>query len=285
MDRIAMLGPDENLVGILSEGAPADSNRAKPAVIIFNAGLIHRVGPHRIFYKLARILAENGFDVLRFDFSGIGDSGHRKDSLPVTQSVSQEIGMAMDFLAQARGKVSFIVMGLCSGASVSFQAAVEDHRVVGAILINVPTPGTPAGEELANSSVYLRKSIFSARSWINLLFGQSDYRGVFNAFKGRIIKTLLRRSFVESEPEEIVIFVRTAFQKFESRKQRLLIISSGLDVGSDYLRQIAGNEMKMLQDSGLLQLKNFPDADHTFTPLESQKRLFAAIQEWVQSIG
>jgi pimeloyl-ACP methyl ester carboxylesterase len=279
------LGPDQNLVGLLSEGTPSDSNRAKPAIIIFNAGLIHRVGPHRIFYKLARLLAKNGFDVFRFDFSGIGDSDHRKDSLPFAQSVLQEVGMAMDFLIQARGKASFIVIGLCSGASASFQTAVEDHRVVGAILINVPTPGTPAGEELENASVYLRKSLFSARSWINFFFGQSNYRGVFNAFKGRIKNYLLRQSLAESESEEIVTFLRTAFHKFTSRKQHLLIISSGLDVGVDYLRQIVGTELKMFQDSGLLQLKNFPDADHTFTPLESQKRLFAAIQEWIQFIA
>ncbi|HEY5972738.1 MAG TPA: hypothetical protein VIT22_12400, partial [Pseudoxanthomonas sp.] len=42
-------------------------------VVLLNAGLIHRVGPFRLYVRLARELAESGFDVLRFDLPGIGD--------------------------------------------------------------------------------------------------------------------------------------------------------------------------------------------------------------------
>lgn len=282
-DRIVSFGAGENLVGLLSEGAASESARGRPAIIIFNAGLIHRVGPHRIFCKLARLLAETGFDILRFDFSGIGDSGYRQDNLPAVQSLPQEAAAAMDFLARTLGKTSFVLIGLCSGAAISFQMAARESRVVGAVLINPQAPGTPFGEELENSSVYFRKALFSVRSWVNFLFGKSNYRAAFNAFNSRIRNYVYRHKPTESEPEEIVTFIKLGLQEFIDRKKHLLIISSGIEVGADYLRQIAGNELKTLKAAGLLQFVNFPDADHTFTPLESQRQLFAAIQDWVQS--
>jgi pimeloyl-ACP methyl ester carboxylesterase len=86
--------------------------------------------------RLARALATSGFSSLRFDFSGIGDSGQRRDSLAFEESSVAEVREAMDYMAQSRGTKRFILMGLCSGADMSHLTAVEDGRVRGLVFID-----------------------------------------------------------------------------------------------------------------------------------------------------
>ncbi|MGA8008355.1 MAG: alpha/beta hydrolase, partial [Thiomonas sp.] len=55
---------------------PASGTASPPpfGVLLFNAGVIHRVGAHRVNVKLARALAADGIATLRCDLHGMGDS-------------------------------------------------------------------------------------------------------------------------------------------------------------------------------------------------------------------
>ena len=76
-ERPVMIGADRNLMGIVCEpDGPWPASR--PAMIMLNAGLIHRVGPNRLHVRLARELAARGFLSLRLDLSGRGDSDPRR---------------------------------------------------------------------------------------------------------------------------------------------------------------------------------------------------------------
>jgi alpha/beta superfamily hydrolase len=70
-----LFGRTRSLVGIITDPPEAERDPQRPAIVCLNAGIIHRVGPHRLYVKMARTLAAMGFVVLRFDFSGIGDRG------------------------------------------------------------------------------------------------------------------------------------------------------------------------------------------------------------------
>src|SRR5215472_19382863 len=78
-EEAVQFGSLRSLAGIVS--STSEKNEDKPGVILLNPGIVHRVGPGRIYVKIARALAAKGFVVLRFDFSGIGDSAARHDSL------------------------------------------------------------------------------------------------------------------------------------------------------------------------------------------------------------
>ncbi len=55
MDDIPLqFGPDDRMLGIWT---PAQGDPAPVACLLFNAGVIHRIGPHRINVKAARALA------------------------------------------------------------------------------------------------------------------------------------------------------------------------------------------------------------------------------------
>ena len=95
LEEIVRFGPDEGLIGILNTARDGALDGA--AVLLLNAGVIHRSGPARLNQKIACGLATFGIPSLRFDFSGIGDSTLRCDTSLRQRFVSDTQG-AMDYL-------------------------------------------------------------------------------------------------------------------------------------------------------------------------------------------
>ena len=103
---------------------------------------MNRSGPHRLSTKMARRWASLGFDVLRVDLSGIGDS----PAAPGTQENVTYPPRGMDDLSaaiatlQARfGAARVIIGGVCSGGDYAFQLGSRDARVATALIMNPRT--------------------------------------------------------------------------------------------------------------------------------------------------
>lgn len=138
-----ILGKPHPLVGVLSEPEhPPPATR--PCVVVLNAGLVHRVGPHRIMTRLTRALCGHGFYALRFDLSGVGDSPARSRSTDFQAGTVQDIRAVFDDLQTRLNVQSFVLTGICSGADDSLAAAVDDERVVGIVPIDGVAYRTPA---------------------------------------------------------------------------------------------------------------------------------------------
>ena len=71
-ERALAFGESGSLFGIL--GSPDVPDPQRPAVLIPNTGVIHRVGPSRMHVELARALAAAGVVSLRLDNANLGDS-------------------------------------------------------------------------------------------------------------------------------------------------------------------------------------------------------------------
>ncbi len=124
-----VFGPRKHLSGTLT--LPPNNHTPTIGVILLNAGVIHRIGPHRFNVKLARRLAQFGAVVLRFDLSGQGDSEVHPQALPFQQQAVADLCTAMDHLARVCDVDRFIVGGICSGAFNGLATAVADKRVAG----------------------------------------------------------------------------------------------------------------------------------------------------------
>jgi hypothetical protein len=61
-EEVTRLGADGQLLGIVSHPSPMVADR--PIVILLNAGVLHRVGPHRMHVTLARQLAQRASSTL-----------------------------------------------------------------------------------------------------------------------------------------------------------------------------------------------------------------------------
>ena len=279
-----------SLVGIVTDPTEGAGAENAPAVILLNSGLVHRVGPNRLYVKMARDLASAGFSVLRFDLSGIGDSNVRSDNLPFQEGAVKDTQEAMNFMASVRGIDRFILMGICSGAAVSYFASHADSRVVGAILVNGRDYLHNGSHELG---LYLRRrtlsrhyrriarsSLFSGKKWLRALTGRLDYRKVVRMIRGVRKKHSAPEKHWSSEVEVAAANLHRLIQG----GTRLLVIHSGADEGLDYLHVILGDKVPQWSQSGDLRLEIIEDANHTFTDLWSQEHLAQLVRTWLQSM-
>jgi pimeloyl-ACP methyl ester carboxylesterase len=160
-ERSVRIGDDQPLFGIVTPADPIRARRGRPPILITNAGAVNRSGPHRLHVKMARRWAQLGFDVLRVDLSGIGDSPvgpGARENLTYPPSALDDLGKAI----RALGSERVIVVGLCSGGDYAFQLGAREPSVVGACMLNPRTfcvldlaavdsaddapPSTPVGE-------------------------------------------------------------------------------------------------------------------------------------------
>lgn len=125
-------GPEGNLVGTIC--VPESGRIASVGKVLFNAGLVHRIGPHRINVRLARRLASAGIPSIRFDLSGQGDSGRRAGTESFDEQVFRDIASAMDALGRESGASRFSLFGFCSGGVHGYAAAQRDARIAGLLL-------------------------------------------------------------------------------------------------------------------------------------------------------
>jgi pimeloyl-ACP methyl ester carboxylesterase len=285
-ESTVLLGKDRSLVGILTENGDENASKRNDltGLLLLNAGLIHHVGPNRIYVKIARMLASMGFVVLRFDFSGIGDSGPRKDKLPATESMNDEVRQAMDYLEKLKGIKQFICIGLCDGAAAAAQILVVDQRVKKAIMIDPPVPSSPQTELMAQSHYYSKYALFNPQSWLKFILMQSNYRNLFGAILMKFKRGLWPNRSQFCEDSKIAIELSNFFRSLRMRKVRLLMVyseTSAGEIGERYLLEIVKEEYRMMEDSGLLTTGKLRMTDHLITPLASQEKLVDMIAKWL----
>lgn len=126
------------IFGILTPASPDRRRPARPPILVSNAGCVNRSGAHRTTVRMARSWARLGFDVLRVDLSGIGDS-------PVAPGATENVTYPPDGLddldqaIRATGSDRVVLAGLCSGGDYAFQLGGRDPRVVGSWMLNPRT--------------------------------------------------------------------------------------------------------------------------------------------------
>jgi pimeloyl-ACP methyl ester carboxylesterase len=291
-EEALLFGHRGSLVGVMTDPPETEAGRNLPAVLLLNAGIVHRVGPNRLYVKIARMLAAMGFVALRFDFSGIGDSGVPGNALPFAERAIQETQEAMSHVSTLRGIKRFVLMGICSGATVSFRTACRDPRVAGVVLINARGHLHDANDRsdayIRNHTLarhYMRLALFSsfrAKNWMKAITGKVDYLDVIKRLTAgsRIGSLFAHKGKVTGEAGRVAGDLRS----LSERKVRLLNIYSEGDEGLDYLHVILGDKLTEWRASGSLRLEMIEGANHTFTLIWSQEHLLKVLRGWMQEM-
>jgi pimeloyl-ACP methyl ester carboxylesterase len=283
IEQAVRFGASGALVGIVTR--PEVVTEA-PAFVMLNAGVLHRIGPHRLHVELARALATIGLASIRFDFSGIGDSGPRTDPLPARQAAVEETREAMEVLESAVGCRRFVVAGLCSGADVALRTAVRDPRVVGAVLID----GLPYRSWQFFVRHYTRR-LFRLSSWRNVLSGRHRGWSLLQARRNAPARRAPPSGTGQwwPLPTDRDIPTRTEAQDvlraLVARQVRLyLVYTGGYGEFVNAARQV-GEVFPGVDAPGYLAVEHLPDADHVFTLGRHRERLVALVQSWCASSG
>ena len=275
-EQAVLLGQRQSLVGVLARAVaemPADGS----AVVILNTGIIHRVGHHRMFVTMSRALAAAGHTVLRFDFSGIGDSDPRNDGLSPLASCMADIKDALDWLERNCQASRVILVGLCSGADHAVLYGHTDDRVAALILMDPTIPAT-----FRYYVHFIGRRVTRLRSWIRVMTGRSH---VVRIWLGQALyvvwpRRMLRPSMMPSSINHDKIDEH--YQKTVDKNISMLTIFTDEAMRQTYREQIF-DALPNVSFGNQLTLELFPGSDHTFILESDRSRLIRLIVEWVES--
>jgi dienelactone hydrolase len=272
-EQIFTFGPNDSVVGILTEPDPARARPHAPVVIASNVGMNHRVGPFRAWVELARRLADSGFAMLRFDLSGMGDSEPRRDERSERERALADVREAMSALADRKGIRRFVQVGMCSGVDSAHAISVEDPRVVAAAFIEgfaYPTPRFYLhryGTRLAN-----------VRFWTTLA--------------RRKLERLLPSDSREAGGGRAEIYTReyparhklaADFDALAGRGVQLLFVySGGAEHAYNYGDQFYDLFPRLVGDRHV-EVDFMPDADHVYSAPEQRRALVTRLTRWMQA--
>ena len=269
-EHILSFGPANRLVGTLTQ--PTGEARAT-AILLLNAGVIPRMGAHRINVKLARELASQGFTVLRMDLSGLGDSLPSDATLTFEQQAVSDLKAAMDHLQRLTPVQQFALAGICSGAHHGMAAAIADERLKALWLMDTHAYPT-------------RKTLWvRARRQLQLDFTGTVARWAMKAVQ--MLTSRLHRG--DARQHEQAELADTAYptptkaefaqriQALIDRQVRLQMVYSG-DVFWRYNHSSQWRDA--FRDHGAVATVPcdlVPDMDHTATTLHAQRRLIGSV--------
>lgn len=283
-EQIATFGPGGRIVGIVTDPAHG-LDRRETAVLLLNAGTIHRVGPQRLWVTLARHLAGRGFTVLRFDHSGLGDSAPREDAVSFEESSARDVDDAMRWLEAERGRRRFAVLGLCASTLTGFRAAQRDTRVESLVLLTalLEDPSTVPDDVIAEatgrrvSRSYVGEKAGSATAWRRLLTGQADPR--------KIARTLWRFAVPRRrEPDRpTTLEALQGLERLLARGVQVCFLFPEPSTVREYFGMTLERHVRRLERGGRLRLHVLKGADHTFTRVRDQSRVTTLASEWLTS--
>lgn len=275
-ERVVSIGQANPLIGIVSQPEAAAVSNPSMAVILLNSGVIHRVGSCRLSVTLARAIVEQaGVLTLRFDFSGIGDSGARRNALIAYESAVEEVQEVMDYLAREKQIKEFILYGLCSGAYASYRTALRDPRVVGIA-------------QLDGYCYMSWKSYF--HHYIPRLFSLARWKSVTRRALG------LKKTHDHGSDEELSSFEVPTFGGFPPKAE----VVSGLDTlvrrGIKLFSVFAGSDhynyegqfrdcFSSIPFSKSDKVLYLPEASHIVAEPDDQKLVVEGIAAWVNTLA
>lgn len=278
-ETVLLFGPAKSLVGVITD-PPAEARRAeRPAVVLLNAGLVHRVGPNRLYVRLARRLAASGLVVARFDLSGVGDSRPVGERSEFAERAVAETRACIDLLAATRGARRFIVGGLCSGADQALLAAGEDVRIVGVALLE-PVSAPSAGQVIDS----YRDRFLRPASWIRLVSGRSE---AWTILTRRLRARLALRPRAAPAPRPAPPSEATSpgdrMRRFAERGGALCLVFSAGNPAHYHYRTVLRRQLESAPPARL-RVEVISETDHVFTPLDSQGRLIDVLCDWAGGV-
>lgn len=286
-----LFGRPASLIGVLTEAAPSAQVSNAPAIILLNAGIVHRVGPNRLYVQLARALAAAGFTSLRFDQAGIGDSPNRADAPSPLASSLADIRDAVDWLTANKQVRSVILLGLCAGADHAVIYAHSDRRVVGMVLLDPSIPRTRTfhlnefrrrlsrlvhqrpGETLTSIANLVHRNFGGSDSHLNRAAregdGAPDEGDPEVAIESTLDDDAVREMFEQHYRQCVLADVKM-----------LALFTGGVPSQHNYRAQLI-DAFPGVHFGDELTLEHMPQSDHTFTTAANRVLLQRKLLDWL----
>jgi len=270
-----------------------DPQKDAPAVLLLNTGGVHHVGDGRLSVRLARRLASLGVPALRTDIGGLGDSRVRDSSLTFDDLYSRyavdDTLKAVDWLV-AQGHRRVVVFGVCTGAYVSMQTALEHPNVVGCMGVNLPYflwPQTQSDSRARHAPLRAySRSIRSLQKWRRLLTGKSDTLRIASHVAGRIGQRFAVRL---ATPLERAFGLRTQASKVRGlasglgrKKVETAFVYGAMDAGLDDLKLYFGTGGRDLQKLAHARVTIIDRLDHALFSTAAREAMIGQVEQFLR---
>lgn len=277
MEKVEIFGNKNNLLGIVSEPEEEHSPLRQTAVILLNANVVHRIGPYRLHVDLARKLINDGFLVLRFDLSGVGDSKIKDSRKNYNDRIVSDVQESMSFIEKQYGIKQFVLMGLCAGADSAYYTTITDKRITGLVMIDgycYKTPGyymayyIPRMLTLAVWTRFIKKGFdvisvkFKAEPINNSPEMGDFYVGVRDFPSKKSMQDNLK-SFIDRNINMFFIYTG-GYEQFYNHKNQFWHMFPGL------------------KSKDKIRVQYTKEAEHTFPVIDHRTKLIDSITEWLK---
>lgn len=275
MEEVLQFGDDARLFGILTlPSEPQQHAQKLPVFVFLSSGFMHRVGPRRLYVRLARTLAQIGFSSFRVDLAGRGESPGRPE-LRNEQALKADYKEIVSVLEARLGPSQLVLAGLCSGADNAVVLAQADERVIGLLLMD-PTCYQDDGFSMRK---FFRKFTDIPRyvEWATRKVDRLNGRQVKHASDNDLYTAPLVIGVLPT-PEQM----RAAFQAVCERKGRTLSIFTSLAEDMDFYNQLGqlGRVLKLPGYEQCCTERFYSTASHTFELERHRSRLLVEVKEW-----
>ncbi len=248
----------EQLSGVLHI-PDCSEHEKRPAILICHGFISSKVGQHRLFVTLARKLCHAGYIVLRFDFSGCGESSGEYRNITSTQQIKETM-KAIDFLEkQPDIDISHIILlGHSLGGAIAASVAALDRRIHQLILLS---------------------PVANAHSDIVEIVGQERFQecleeGVVN-FEGFELGEALFLSLRQLQP-------LAEIHKFQGN---VLLIHGSEDIETPLENVYQYQSVLAVRAACQCRLQIIAGADHTYNSPLWENELQQIIIEWLRQLG
>lgn len=276
---------ETSLIGIVHEvKAPA-----KVGVLIVVGGPQTRVGSHRQFVLLARHLAKNDLPVMRFDYSGMGDSeGDAADFL----NVSDDIRGAISVCKRELGVEKVVIWGLCDAVSAAliYAKLYPSDELAGMVLLN-PWVRSEQGEAKAIVKHYYLNRLKDKAFWRKVVRLEFDFLGSAKSLLSNVKKMSAVSHSSNQHPVSIDINEDNYIEHMLDGLNRLacpiLLVISGDDLtASEFLELVKSDAgWRDAYQNKISDRADIVDANHTFSSKEWRNEVEYLTLNWCRQLG
>ena len=267
-------------------------------LILLTGRAVRHIGPNRIWVRMARELALKGIASLRLDGRSVGDSDGEGNGLMPNEEYYQEhiyddIENVME-IATAQGAKQFLMTGICSGATASYQIAWRRSDVRAIVLLNLLQ--LRHDKEDDQSALFQQVLKFARRKdlWLNpdsyrrLLKGKLPPNIKHALLSGaavmaplRKIASLAKRATKPNGKGES--YIVRGFNDLAKKPVEIDIFLSDGDLSVNFIERHFGADFSKL-DRGI-RVHRVYHADHTLRPLHSQEHFFEVLRAAVDRVA
>ena len=252
------------------------------------AGIVTSVHRNRMFVRLARSLAAQGYHVLRFDWHGVGMSSGNVSSFGLQEPFTDDLAGVIEWI-EAQGLAKHVLVGTCFGARTALAGAAAVRSLSAIALVSPPVLDFERGEDtpVEWNARRLARRLTSRDTLRGFL--DRDRRSVYRRFATTKVRSVFRtvQARIQGTPPAPRAGVTDGFLRdFEGLVRRripvLFLYGEEDGLWKHFEAARAGELDPLLRKAGgLVEVESYAGYLHGFDNLGAQQAVLDRVPQWL----